>query len=82
MARPTWKPENATPEQRKLLNEAIEAAQEADRITAAAEDAAWAKIEAAREAGVPMRYLAARTKRSKSTAYRKLGAKHDEPRAT
>ncbi len=83
MARPLWKPDRATPKQRELLHAAIAAADEADAITEAAQAKVWAAIEAARAVGVPMRYLATHTRRSKSSAYRRLGARTtDEPQAT
>ena len=65
--RPNWSP--SSPEQRALLADAVLAAAAAD----AAEEAAWAKIVAARNAGVPDTVICDQTNRSRATLNRRYG---------
>jgi len=58
-------------EQQRLLGEAVAEARQADE----AEERAWIKIKAARDAGVPDTLLCEKAKRSRATLNRKYGAR-------
>lgn len=66
MIRPVWQGDD---QQERLLNEAVSAVQAA-RLS---EDAAWLKMQRAREAGVPDTVLCSRAEVSRATLNRKLG---------
>lgn len=67
-----WTP--ATDEQRR----AIAAARRAVAKAARADDEAWAKVKAARDLGVPARYLAQEISKGKTTVYRHTDSEADE----
>lgn len=66
MARQSWNPDNATEEQLRLRQAAIDAFQQVDAVTADA----WRAAHAAHQAGVPMEDLAEQTGRSRATLFR------------
>ncbi|MEV0608148.1 hypothetical protein AB0I61_17455 [Polymorphospora rubra] len=68
--RPTWTPQTATPVQLRLLEKARRAWREAEE----AETAAWAAIQALREAGVPDLSIPEQIEGvSRRTMHRRLG---------
>lgn len=68
MIRPAWRGDES---QEQLLSDAVTAVQSAR----ASEDAAWIKMQRAREAGVPDTVLCSRAEVSRATLNRKLGAR-------
>lgn len=67
-----WTP--TTPEQRRAIAAAKRAAARLDK----AEAELWNATQAARDLGVPARYLAREIKRGKTTVYRHVPAKPDD----
>lgn len=70
MARRTWTPDNATAEQKAAIKELDRALTNAEK----AKERVQAAIKAAKEVGVPARFLAAHMDQGRATLYRKLGS--------
>ncbi|MEV6297874.1 hypothetical protein AB0M02_00540 [Actinoplanes sp. NPDC051861] len=70
MIRPSWE---GSEQQKELLSETVAAFQEARRVAQEAENAAWAKAQQARAAGVPDTVICNRAEVTRSTLNRKLG---------
>lgn len=65
--RPAWSFENATPEQRRIIDEGIRAARKADEGDAEA----WSALQEGLEAGIPLDAFAQAIGRSRPTYYRR-----------